>query len=95
MYTGPTLAATISSIRLPVPARYTSTCVRDAKAFRCLESYVVVMWEMQQLGRRAGALDVDLISSRLGEMTLLSSSAQGLDEREHGQCSRAAPHRLA
>ena len=23
-----------------------------------------VMWEMQQLGRRAGALDIDLISSR-------------------------------
>ena len=26
------------------------------------------MWEMQQLGRRAGALDVDLMSNQLGEM---------------------------
>ena len=40
------------------------------------------MWEMQQLGRRAGALDVDLISNRPEEMVLLSSSAQGLDERD-------------
>ena len=32
---------------------------------------------MQQLGRRAGALDVDLISNQPGEMALLSSSAQG------------------
>ena len=38
------------------------------------------MWEMQQLGRRAGAPDVGLISSRLEEMALLPSSAQGLDE---------------
>ena len=40
------------------------------------------MWEMPQLGRRAGALDVGLISNRLEEMTLLPSSAQGLDERD-------------
>ena len=51
------------------------------------------MWEMQQLRGRAGATDVDLTSNRPGGMTLLSSSAQGLDERQ--QCSRAAPHRLA
>ena len=37
---------------------------------------------MQQLGRRAGAADVDLKSHSPGEMTLLSSSAQGLDERD-------------
>ncbi len=43
------------------------------------------MWEMQQLGRRAGALDVDLISNRPEEMMLLSSSAQGLDERKDGR----------
>ena len=52
------------------------------------------MWVMQQLERRSGALDVDLISNQPGEVTLLSSSAQGLDEREYGQCSRAAPLRL-
>ncbi len=50
---------------------------------------------MQQLGRRAGALDVDLMSNQPKEMTLLSSSPQGLDERKYGQCSRAAPHRLS
>ena len=38
------------------------------------------MWEMQQLGRRAGAADVDLTSNPPWELTLLSSSAQGLDE---------------
>ena len=54
-----------------------------------------VMWEMQQLGRRAGALDIGLISNQPGKQTLLSSSAQGLDERKDGRCSRAAPHRLA
>ncbi len=52
------------------------------------------MWEMQLLGGRAGALDVDLILNRSEEMALLSSSAQGLDEREDGKCSRAAPRRL-
>ena len=31
---------------------------------------------------RAGATDVDLTSNRPGEMALLSSSAQGLDERD-------------
>ena len=41
------------------------------------------MWEMQQLGRRAGALDVELMSNQPEEMTLLSSSAQGLDERKY------------
>ena len=40
------------------------------------------MWEIQQLGRRAGALDVELMSNQPEEMTLLSSSAQGLDERD-------------
>ena len=40
------------------------------------------MWEMQQLGRRAGALGVDLKSRPPGKMMLLSSSAQGLDERD-------------
>ena len=40
------------------------------------------MREMQQLGRRAGAADFDLTSHPPGEMTLLSSSAQGLDERD-------------
>ena len=40
------------------------------------------MWEMQQLRRRAGATDVDLTSHPPGEMTLLSSFAQGLDERD-------------
>ena len=40
------------------------------------------MWEMQQLRRRAGATDVNLTSNRPGKMTLLSSSAQGLDERD-------------
>ena len=43
------------------------------------------MWEMQQQGRRAGALDVDLISNRLGEMTVFvvcsGLRAVGLDER--------------
>ena len=39
------------------------------------------MWEMQQLRRRADAVDVDLISNQPEEMTLLSSSAQGLDEK--------------
>ena len=38
------------------------------------------MWEMQQLGRRAGATDVDLTSHRPVEVMLLSSSAKGLDE---------------
>ena len=39
---------------------------------------------MQQLRRRAVATDVDLTSNRPGEMApaLLSSSAQGLDERD-------------
>ena len=49
------------------------------------------MWEMQQLGRRAGALDVDLMSNQPGEMAF-SSSAQGLNARKDGGCSRAAPH---
>ena len=43
------------------------------------------MWEMQQQGRRAGALDADLISNRLGEMTVFvvcpGLRAVGLDER--------------
>ena len=39
------------------------------------------MWEMQHLGRRAGATDVNLASHPPGEMALLSSFAQGLDER--------------
>ena len=52
------------------------------------------MWEMQQLGRRAGALDVDLMSNQLGEMAF-SSSAQGLNARKDGGCSRAAPSRLS
>ncbi len=50
-----------------------------------------IMWEMQQLGRRAGALDIDLMSNQPGKQTLLSSSAQELDERKDGRCSRAAP----
>jgi len=34
------------------------------------------MWEMQQLGRRAGALDVDLISNRpLGDVVVFYSGA--------------------
>ena len=40
------------------------------------------MWEMQQLRGRAGATDVDLTSNWPGEMTSLSSSAQGFDERD-------------
>ncbi len=47
------------------------------------------MWEMQQLGRRAGALDVGLISNRseydpstIRGDDFVSSSAQGLDERD-------------
>ena len=42
------------------------------------------MWVMQQLGRRAGTLDVDLKSHRhrLGEMMLLSSSALELDVKD-------------
>ena len=40
------------------------------------------MWEMQQLRGRADAANVDLTSNRPGEMTLLSSSAQGFDERD-------------
>ena len=40
------------------------------------------MWEMQQLGRRAAATDVDMTSHRPGEMTLISPSAEGLDERD-------------
>ena len=40
------------------------------------------MWEMKQLGRRAGALDVDLISNRPEVMTLLPVSAKRLDERD-------------
>ena len=43
------------------------------------------MWEMQQQGRRAGGLDVDLISNRLGEMTVFvvcsGLRAVGLDGR--------------
>ena len=43
------------------------------------------MWEMQRQGRREGALDVDLISNRLGEMTVFvvcsGLRAVGLDER--------------
>ena len=43
------------------------------------------MWEMQQQGGRAGGLDADLISNRLGEMTVFvvcsSLRAVGLDER--------------
>ena len=37
------------------------------------------MWEMQQLGRRAGALDIDLMSSQPGKQTnkLLSSLLGG------------------
>ncbi len=53
------------------------------------------MWEMQSLGRRAGALDVDVMSNQPGEeMTLLSSSVQGLDERKDGKFSSDAPRRL-
>ena len=37
---------------------------------------------MQQLGRRADAVDVDLTSHPSWEMALLSSSVQGLDERD-------------
>ena len=37
---------------------------------------------MQQLRGRADAVDVDLTSHRPGEMTLLSSSVPGLDERD-------------
>ena len=41
------------------------------------------MWEMQQLRGRADAVDVDLLTSHPSwEMTLLSSSVQGLDERD-------------
>ena len=40
------------------------------------------MWEMQQLGRRADVVDVDLKSHQPGERTLLSSSAQGIDEKD-------------
>ena len=40
------------------------------------------MWEMQQLGRRAGAVDFDLKSHQPGERTLFSSSAQGIDEKD-------------
>ena len=52
------------------------------------------MWEMHKLGRRAGALDIDLMSNQPEGGTLLSSSNQGLDERKDGKCSRAALHRL-
>ena len=51
------------------------------------------MWVMQQLGRRVGALDVDLISSQPGKA--MSSSGRGLDARKYGKCSRAEPSRLA
>ena len=52
------------------------------------------MWEMQLLGRRAGALDVVLISQRLGEMTVVPQG-QTLDPNRHdGQYSRAALSRL-
>ncbi len=40
------------------------------------------MWEMQHLRRRADAVDADLKSHQPGEMTLLSSSAQGFDEED-------------
>ena len=40
------------------------------------------MWEMQQLRGRADAVDVDLTSNPSWEMTLLSWSVQGLDERD-------------
>ena len=47
---------------------------------------------MQQLGRRAGALDVDLISNRpRGDVDRL---LQGMDARKYGKCSRAEPSRL-
>ena len=55
------------------------------------------MWEMQQLGRRAGAVDVDLKSHQPGERTLLSSSAQGIDEKDAAMFegrATLAPHRL-
>ena len=52
------------------------------------------MWEMQLLGRRAGALDFVLISQRLGEMTVVPQG-QTLDPNRHdGQYSRAALSRL-
>ena len=39
-------------------------------------------WEMQKLRGRVVAVDVDLTSNRPGEIPLLSSSTQGLDERD-------------
>ncbi len=47
-----------------------------------------------QLGRRAGALDIDLMSNQPEGKALLPFSAQGLDERKDGRCSSAAPQRL-
>ena len=47
------------------------------------------MWEMQQLGRRAGALDVDLMSNQPGEMTF-PSSAQGLNARKDGGAAKCS-----
>ena len=52
-----------------------------------------VMWVMQQLERRAGALDVDLISNQPEGMTL-PSSAQRFDAGKYGKCSGAALQRL-
>ena len=41
-----------------------------------------VTWEMPQLGRRAGAADIDPTSHPPGELALLSSSPQGFDEED-------------
>ena len=46
--------------------------------------YIKLCGRCQQLGRRAGAVDVDLTSHPPWEVTLLSSSVPGLDERDAG-----------
>ena len=56
-----------------------------------------VMWVMQQLERRAGALDVDLISNQPEGMTLaVFYSEAGCEKilRKYGRCSGAALQRL-
>ncbi len=53
-------------------------------------------WEMQQLGRRAGALDINLMSNQPRKQTgKLLSSLLGVVLEKDGRCSRAAPYRLA
>ncbi len=52
----------------------------------------VAAWEA--CGCSGCTLDVGLMSNQSEGRAFLSFSAQGLDERKDGGCSRAAPHRM-